>query len=138
MIPDVFIKPLEIVVEGPLSILPILTEKDHLLHRIARMEFMIVKTNDQPKLRLHRQADEVWVLVDGEVELRWLDLRPQSSTRGRVMDHKAASPILFLVPFGVAFGYKCEAQAEFLRLTSEADPITQRAELLAWNGDRIE
>jgi hypothetical protein len=52
-----------------------------------------------PRVRL--MADEVWALLDGEIEVKMQDGRDDSPTRGAALHLHLIEPTLVLVPFGV-------------------------------------
>lgn len=52
-----------------------------------------------PRVRL--VADEVWALLDGEIEVVMQDRRNESPTRGARVHLHLIEPTLVLVPFGV-------------------------------------
>jgi dTDP-4-dehydrorhamnose 3,5-epimerase-like enzyme len=67
-------------------------------------------------------ADEVWVLLEGEVEFVWHDLRQDYPSCGVWHRITRAEPTLVLAPFGVAFGVRAlGGPALLLRLTTHAD-----------------
>jgi hypothetical protein len=134
MIHDVLIRPLAIYSEGTLTVTPLLTEEDHLLHRVGRVDSVEVDSDHVPRLEVRSVADEVWMLIGGRLELRWLDLRDHSPTRGQLMKHIAESPTLVLVPFGVAFGFGGESGAHLIRFSTEAEPPGKKVTTLAWDG----
>ncbi len=114
-----------------------LRESDHLLRRFGSAEVVRFDPAGKPGLRLRPVADEVWTLLEGEVEFRWLDLREGSPSRGRRFDHIARAPTQVLAPFGVGFGVRTLGDsALLLRVCTHADddPNGGEARALPWDG----
>ncbi len=116
--------------------LPLLRWSDHLLRRFALAEAVRIAPGDgEPPLRLRAVADEVWALVEGQVEFVWQDKRPASPTHGARHRLVCREPTAVLAPFGVAFGVRAlEAPALLLRLASHEDGEHEGDRWLAGGG----
>jgi mannose-6-phosphate isomerase-like protein (cupin superfamily) len=132
-IPDLLIKPLsDQEIEGG-RLLQLLEFDDHLLRRFGRMELIELeaKTVFQPILR--KVADEVWFILEGEVEGFWLDRRPNSSSEGARERHPLPAPSLVLVPFGVAFACRTvSGTCTLLRVMTHAPDPTEEQAVISW------
>ena len=106
---------------------------DHLLRRFGLAEVVRAEPDRQPFLQLRSSADEVWTLIEGQVEFRWLDLRAGSPTQDQEHRFICDNPTLVLAPFGVAFGVRpLEGSALLLRLATHADGTHEGDRRLAW------
>ncbi len=116
---DLYIRPL-IAAETPRGkAWKLLAEDDHLLRRFGHVEVLQYKHSPAKQLVTREVADEIWALIEGEVEFLWHDLRPSSPSNGTRFHRHAAEPTLVLVPFGVAFGlHVLSPQAWLLRIST--------------------
>ncbi len=85
----------------------LLQETDHLLLRFGEMMLVRKDPGQECMMNLREAADEIWILIEGEVEFIWHDLRQASPTFDRVYKLTCDGPTLVMAPFGVAFG--CQA-----------------------------
>lgn len=106
--------------------------EDHLLKRIGSIEFIELDSDERIPAFLRPQADELWVLLNGEAEFEWCDRRQDSPTLDAVHSFTAASPVRVLVPFGVQFSLTAKSASRFLRICSHAgaieDYLSEKAE----------
>lgn len=104
-----------------------LRHEDHLLRRFGQAEVVRTLPGHTSEKILHEAADEVWSLIEGEVEFVWHDLRQDSPTYDQRHSHRCDEPTLVLAPFGVEFGYSTfNSPALLLRLSTHSDSIRQR------------
>jgi dTDP-4-dehydrorhamnose 3,5-epimerase-like enzyme len=96
-------------------------------------ELVRVNSGEPGELRARPVADEIWILVEGNVEFVWHDLRPDSPSVGRVDRLSCNQPTLVLAPFGVAFGYRAlEGAATLLRLATHGESQSEFIRVLPW------
>lgn len=99
-----------------------LTDAEPLLHRIGLVQVVRLDPQQPPALRVRAQADEIWALLEGRAELRWIDLRQGSPTRGARLERAFDEPVRVLAPFGVAFGVRpLGGPALLLRVATHGD-----------------
>jgi dTDP-4-dehydrorhamnose 3,5-epimerase-like enzyme len=107
--------------------------EDHLLRRFGLAELIRSDPAAPSELRMRPVADEIWILLEGQAEFAWHDLRPGSPTLARTDRLTCSEPTLVLVPFGVAFGYRpIDGRATFLRLATHAETTDEGARTLPW------
>ncbi len=98
------------------------------LRRYGEAEVIRLGTDGGLPKRLRRMADEVWALLEGEIEVVAVDRRPDSPTHDAELRLHLIDPTLFLIPFGVALQLKAVGRDTWLvRMAthSEAeDPVT--------------
>jgi hypothetical protein len=112
---------------------PLLRFEDHLLRRFGLAELVHIAPDRPGDLRLRPIADEIWILIEGEAEFVWHDLRPGSPTEHRQDRLTCVEPVLVLAPFGVAFGYRAiGGRASLLRLASHSETEAEDIRLLPW------
>lgn len=71
------------------------------LRRYGEAEVVRMASGASLGPRVRRVADEVWALLDGEVDVDLVDERDNSPTRGGSLHIHLSEPTLVLVPFGV-------------------------------------
>lgn len=107
--------------------------EDHLLRRFGLAELIRSDPEAPSELRMRPVADEIWILIEGQAELAWHDLRPGSPTFGRTDSLSCSEPTLVLVPFGVAFGYHpINGRATLVRLATHAETEGEDIRILPW------
>lgn len=135
---DIIILPLtQVEDEGTLRWVA-LRDTDHLLARFGQAEVIRVQTGRPVGMRLRSVADEVWALIEGQVEFAWQDLRQGSPTRNHHFSLACLKPTAVLVPSGVAFGFRALGnQPLLLRLSTHADedPASTGDQDLPWEAD---
>jgi hypothetical protein len=132
---DLFIRQIPIKQEGATTRWTALQDGDHLLRRFGLAEVVRAESNHQPSLQVRSVADEVWALLEGQVEFFWHDLRQDSPTHGEEHHTTCENPTLVLAPFGVAFGFRALAgSALLLRLASHAEGAHDGDQRLPWEG----
>lgn len=98
------------------------------LRRYGEAEVIRLAPGGDLPERLRHVADEVWALLEGEIELVAVDRRPDSPTRDAELRLHLTDPTLILIPFGVAHGCKAmgrDAWVVRMATHSEAeDPAT--------------
>ncbi len=120
---DLYIRPLDMMQDPEGSRLEVLRRSDHLLRRFGLAEVVFVETGQVRPATLREVADEVWALVEGNVQFSWRDQRSSSPTRGATYELNCNRPTLVLAPFGVEFEVRAiDGPAQLLRLsTHESD-----------------
>lgn len=130
---DLFIRRIPTIEEPNATRLLALRDTDHLLRRFGQAEVVHTLPGSKARLRSREVADEVWALIEGQVEFVWHDLRQDSPTYDRWHRLTCDKPTLVLVPFGVAFGYRALAgSASLLRLTTHSDGEHDGDQELNW------
>ncbi len=56
----------------------VLSDQDHLLRRFGQVQVIRKSPGRSETLCLREVADEVWALIEGQVEFTWYDLRQDS------------------------------------------------------------
>lgn len=108
--------------------LPMLRYDDHLLRRFGLAEAIQLDARSSLGPQIRRTADELWALVEGQVEFSWEDRREGSPTHGQRHSLRCDQPTLALVPFGVAFSCRAlEQPARLIRLATHAEEEPSRA-----------
>jgi dTDP-4-dehydrorhamnose 3,5-epimerase len=116
--------------------LRLLRFEDHLLRRFGLAELVRLAPDHPVDLRMRVVADEVWILIEGQAEFAWHDLRPGSPTEDRKDRLMCLGPTLVLAPFGVAFGYRAVGErASLIRLATHAETETENIRVLPWEDD---
>ena len=115
---DLFVRPLAAEQQGAATRLRLIGDSDYLLRRFGQAESIRLPARATFGPLLHTLADEVWVLEEGEAEVFWRDDRRGSPTCGRQHRLRAVAPLLWLVPFGVAFGLRSVQPCSLLRLST--------------------
>ncbi|MEW6567901.1 MAG: hypothetical protein AB1449_07000 [Chloroflexota bacterium] len=134
-IPDLYIRPFSPQQAPGLTRWTALRNTDPLLRRFGLAEVLRRTPEARAYLRLRTAADEVWVLLEGQVEFLWHDLRTRSPSFGIRHHLQADRPLLVLAPFGVAFGVRAQnGAALLLRLAthSDEDPDASGDQELPW------
>jgi hypothetical protein len=123
---DLVIRPISTTDETETLRLPVLRFSDHLLRRFGQVEMIRLQPQSELEKRVRWIADEVWTLVEGEIEFNFHDLRsesPSSDSQGQIT---LTQPTLVLVPFGVAVHLRTDDQpAALLRIASHEDDELQ-------------
>ncbi len=100
----------------------VLNYEDHLLRRFGQVQVIRKSPGRSETLCMREVADEVWALIEGQVEFAWHDLRQDSPSQGHWHHLRAETPTLVLAPFGVAFGCRALGDPAFLiRLSTHAE-----------------
>ena len=115
---DLYLRPLETNLEGGAAHLRLLAHSDHLMRRFGVAELIRLPAGATFGPRLQPVADDAWVLESGAADLFWRDERRGSPTRGGQHRWRALPPLLWLVPFGVAFGMRCSQPCVLIRLST--------------------
>jgi len=116
-----------------LSALRVLGSEDHLLRRFGQLDVIRKSPNSMETMSLREVADEVWALLEGEVEFAWHDLRPDSPSQDHWHHLRTGTPTLILAPFGVAFGCRAlEKPALLLRLSTHAEGTHSGDRVIPW------
>ncbi len=130
---DLFIRQISIKQEQSETRWTALQDGDHLLRRFGLAELVRAQSGAKPSLQVRSVADEVWALIEGQVEFRWHDLREDSPTQGEEHRITCSEPTLVLAPFGVAFGFRAlEGSALLLRLATHAEGTHDGDQQLPW------
>lgn len=91
---------------GDLTRTSILYYDDHLLRRFGYAEFVRAKFGAKYLFQAREVADEVWALIEGAVRFVWKDTRRVSPSFNEEYETSSDKAMLFLVPFGVEFGFE--------------------------------
>jgi dTDP-4-dehydrorhamnose 3,5-epimerase-like enzyme len=119
---DLFIRELTVEETDGLTKFHVLCDEDHLLRRFGEVLVIRKSPGRSETLCLREVADEVWTLIEGQVEFAWHDLRQDSPSQGHWHHLHAETPTLVLAPFGVAFGCRAlEEPALLIRLSTHAE-----------------
>lgn len=130
---DLYIRSISSKRDGPETRWEALKHEDHLLRRFGFSEVLRVEVDAQPYLSVRSVADEVWALIEGRVEFRWRDLRPDSPTNGAEHRLICEQPTQVLAPFGVAFGLRpLDESALLVRFATHADGLHNGDRRIAW------
>jgi hypothetical protein len=132
---DLYIRPLQIDAEGVAARLRLVAYSDHLLRRFGVAELLRLPAGATFGPRLQSVADDVWALESGEADLFWRDERRGSPTCGSQHRLRALPPLLWLVPFGVAFGMRCSQPCVLVRLSTHEQEGKSAASELPWPED---
>ena len=125
---DVLIRPLS-TNDG---VMELYRYQDHLLPRIGLVEYVELAPHDPGALRLRRQSDELWMLLDGSCTFLWNDRRSESPSNNIVQRFHTSQPTLVLVPFGVAFGVRTDRTARLIRLAEHDHSEDEGGEKYSW------
>ena len=104
-IPDLLVEPLLFHGNEKGEVGRLLSFDDHLLRRFGLLELVRKDPQDRVELRLRAVADEIWFMLEGQVQCTARDLRQGSPSEGEEMQLKLSDPTRIMVPFGVAFGW---------------------------------
>lgn len=116
---DLFIRSLHVERDSNGAKLEVLRYSDHLLRRFGFAEVVFLESDQVRPSEIRNVADEVWALVQGSAQFRWLDLRSSSPTRDAAYQLDCDQPTLVLVPFGVEFAVQAVGgPAQLLRLST--------------------
>ena len=133
---DLYIRELTPEESDGLSALRVLGSEDHLLRRFGQLDVIRKSPNSMETMSLREVADEVWALLEGEVEFAWHDLRPDSPSHDNWQHLRTGTPTLVLAPFGVAFGYRQLGEsALLLRLSTHAEGSHPGDRVLPWTNE---
>jgi hypothetical protein len=132
---DLYLRPLEINLEGGAAHLRLLAHSNHLLRRFGVVELFRLPAGATFGPRLQPVADDAWVLESGAADLFWRDERLGSPTRGGQHRWRALPPLLWLVPFGVAFGMRCSQPCVLIRLSTHEQEGKSVGSGLPWPED---
>lgn len=113
----------------------LLRESDHLLLRFGEMMLIRKEPSVEFMMNLREVADEIWILIEGDVEFIWHDLRQASPTYDLVHKMTCDEPTLVLAPFGVAFGcHAVENSSNLIRIATYEDGSHPGDRSFVWEG----
>lgn len=119
---DLYLREINEINLGATQRLTIYQYEDHLLRDLKAVEFLRISPGSSIEMRVRDVADEVWVVIQGEASFYWKDKRTNSPTSQEEFEYLTSSPLLMLIPFGVAFGYRALSQEVLLiRLATHLD-----------------
>ena len=119
---DLYIRELTMEETDGLTKFHVLRDEDHLLRRFGQVQVIRKSPGRSETLCLRDVADEVWALLEGQVEFAWHDLRQGSPSQGHWHHLHAETPTLVLASLGVAFGCRALEDSAFLiRLSTHAE-----------------
>lgn len=130
---DLVIEPLTSTPGQDLQRLIALQDGDYLLRRFGLAEAIHARAGAAPVLHLRQAADELWMLIEGQVLFLWHDQRPGSPSHDVVFRVTCSQPTRLLAPFGVAFGFQVlSPEARLLRLATHAEGEHEGDHELPW------
>ena len=119
---DLYIRELTLEETNGLTKFHVLRDDDHLLRRFGQVQAIRKLPGRSETLCLREVADDVWALIEGEVEFAWHDLRQDSPSQDHWHHLRTKTPTLVLAPFGVAFGCRAlEDPTLLIRLSTHAE-----------------
>lgn len=119
---DLYLREINAIDQGASQRLMIYQYEDHLLRNLKAVEFVKVSPRSEFEMRVRDVADEVWAMIQGEASFYWQDMRANSPTYKEEFEYLTSSPLVMLVPFGVAFGYRALSQeVSLIRLATHLD-----------------
>lgn len=122
---DLLIRPLELHEIGNSSRIPVYRFDDHILSQLRYAEFIHLPPGYEGSMDPRTVADELWALLEGKIAFAWVDERPDSPSFESKFKYESESPMVALVPFGVAFRFSAGAQgASLLRVSSDQPEAT--------------
>jgi mannose-6-phosphate isomerase-like protein (cupin superfamily) len=130
---DLWIRPIEQHTSNAVDIWHVLDFEDHVLRRLGSLHVLRVPAGGRTPFRVHDTSDEVWGLIEGQVECVWVDMRSGSPTHNRSHHESFSRPAGMLVPFGVAFGVQATSgPALLVRLMTNSESNAGPSRTLAW------
>jgi dTDP-4-dehydrorhamnose 3,5-epimerase-like enzyme len=100
-------------------------EIDHTLRRFGQVD--VIRLDPEKRHVNYRVggADEIWVVIEGQVKMVATDLRDQSPSNGVTQDLSLVgeSPEAVLIPFGTQVKISSVNHAVMMRITSHADEL---------------
>lgn len=95
-------------------------ESDHVLRRFGELEIFSLEKKFQGPFVIRYEADEIFAVLSGELELKMVDLRENSPTFNETMvvQINELDSEAYLIIFGVAFSIKSNTGAKVLRLST--------------------
>ena len=106
---------------------------DNLMRRIGQVEVRKFSERGANQFMLRAVADEVWVPIEGGVDIILVDRRPGSPTEDTAfkVGINAGDEEGVLVPFGVAYSIIAKPDALLLRLSTHRDGSHEKDQLLS-------
>lgn len=97
------------------------------------MEVRKVTAREENQFSLRSVADEIWIPIDGDVDIILVDRRPRSPTEDASfrVSLEAEEKHGLLIPFGVAFMISTETKARLLRLSTHRDDSHEGDQLIS-------
>ncbi len=130
---DLYIRELTLEETNGLTKFHVLRDDDHLLRRFGQVQVIRKSPGRSETLCLREVADDVWALIEGEVEFAWHDLRRDSPSQDHWHHLRSETPTLVLAPFGVAFGCRAlENPALLIRLSTHAESVHSGDREIPW------
>ena len=95
-------------------------ESDHVLRRFGELEIFSLEKKPPGPFVIRHEADEIFAVLSGELELKMVDLRENSPTFNEIMvvQINEQDSEAYLIIFGVAFSIKSNTGAKVLRLST--------------------
>lgn len=125
---DMLLRPLPAQAGPPGTHWPLPSWDEPWLRRYGEAEVIRLGPDEPAFERMRRVADEVWALLEGEIDVMAEDRRPDSPTHHVQARFHFTEPTLVLIPFGVRLQLKATGPSTWLvRMAthSEAeDPVT--------------
>ena len=111
------------------------SDLDHLLRKLGQVEVRKVSEQDGNQFTLRAVADEVWMLIDGGVDINLVDRRAGSPTEDTALkiSLNAEDGQGVLIPFGVAYSINPMSEARLLRLSTHRDESHEDDHVLSLN-----
>lgn len=110
-------------IEKSARVLKVLSENDQLLRRFGQVDFIQLVEQGEGFEIYRKEADEVWVVVEGQARFNLLDRREDSPTQNiqNIIDLSADDPLALLVPFGVRCRVSSIVGGKLIRITTHED-----------------
>lgn len=119
---DLYLRKIHAVDHDATFRLTVYQYEDHLLRDLKAVEYLTISPRSEFIMRVRDIADEVWTMIQGEASFHWQDKRANSPTYQDKFEYLTSSPLMMLVPFGVAFGYRAISQeVTLVRLATHID-----------------
>jgi len=101
----------------------LLRNSDHLLRRFGQLDHVAIKAGGSIEYPAHSEADEIWFVLSGKVDVILSDKRGGSPSEGTEFQLILAQddPQGLLLPFGVASVFSSKQEASLIRLSTHSD-----------------
>lgn len=122
----------------------LLRDGDHLLRRFGQMDLVSLEVAASTRFSLRVEADEIWIILEGEARAHLVDRRAGSPSVGTEVQFvlSALEPQGVLIPFGVAHSFSSKEGARLLRISTHPDGEHPEdthfdAGEIGWSGDPV-
>lgn len=125
LIHDAIVQRLEWKPVSGLSTLPVLSFEDHLLRRFGLVEILAMKQGQDVEYPPRHHADEVWIMISGDMTFELEDLREDSPTFKVVQVGRYRQPVRVLIPFGVKNSIHAKGASTVVRLATHGRAVAK-------------